>query len=599
MSTLQHKPALPATLPTRILPARQRSRGRAEGVTVRLFAPTVAAVAIVGSWAPGVEIPLERDASGEWRVALPLGNGSYTYRFRTRSRSWFQEGEWVEFADPHARQVVTREDGDWGVLTVRNHIQVVDAYRWRHERAHLPRDRELVIYELHVGDFTGGSGDGSRTGHKGRFTDVIARLPYLKELGVNALELMPVQAVPGDTGWGYTPRHFFAPRPGYGTPSELKKLIDACHGQGMRVVADMVCNHAAVDTPLAQIDHDYWFHHSPPEGQPSYGPKFNVELVDHATGVMPARKFLNEMLLFWVSEYHLDGIRFDATALIDNFDFLGWIGERLKEETDSKPFLLIGEHIPHDPAVVGHRGPMDSAWHDTFYFELTATLRGQELEGRRPFDSDVLLAALDPQREGFWGPRATIQYLENHDHERLAIELASAGVEGEEAQRRAELGATLLLTAVGIPMLYHGQEFAMRRPKTLGESKLDWTLLGSPANRALRERYRALIALRTSMPALQSASFECLALDAERRLLAFRRWASPYHGGGEVIVVANCGDDDAPEWAVPGWPRRGDTWREVFAGAVIKARAEETAMRVTVPRWSARIFVREGSAQDG
>jgi 1,4-alpha-glucan branching enzyme len=598
MTPRQHRPVLPVTLPRLPVPAGRRPRGRAATAALRLFAPTVDAVAVVGSWAPGVETPLARDASGEWRVALPLADGSYTYRFRTRSRSWFQEGQWVEFVDPRARQVVMRDDGEWGVLIMRQRTRVVDAYRWRHERAHLPRDRELVIYELHVGDFSGGPGDTPRTGRKGRFTDVVARLPYLKELGVNALELMPVQAVPGDTGWGYTPRHFFAPRPGYGTPSELKQLIDACHGQGMRVIADMVCNHADVETPLAQIDHDYWFHHRPPAGQPSYGPKFNVELVDPGTGVMPARKFLNEMLLFWVSEYHLDGIRFDATALIDNFDFLGWIGERLKEETDSKPFLLIGEHIPHDPAVVGHRGPMDSAWHDTFYFAVTATLCGRELEGRRPFDPDALLAALDPQREGFWGPRATVQYLENHDHERLARELASAGTEGGEALRRAALGATLLLTAVGIPMLYHGQELAMSTPKTLGASKLDWTLFARPAHRALRERYRALIALRTSTPALQSAFFECLAVDPERRLLAYRRWASQYHGGGEVIVVANCGDADVPNWDVPGWPRR-DTWREVFGAGAIRAGSSETAVRVNVPRWSARIFTRAGPALDG
>lgn len=604
---------LPQRVGTRL---RRPKMVRPSTVPLRLFAPTVEAVSVVGSWALEHETPLERQPDGTWQVALPLADGRYHYRFRTRSRSWFRAGEDIEFVDPCAREIAVREDGEWGVLTIRGGYPVVDAYRWRHEQVRLPRDRGLVVYEMHVGDFSGGPGDrrrrrggkaGKASAARGRFADVRAKLRYLIDLGINAIEVMPVAAGPGGYSWGYTPRHFFAPAPGYGTPTDLKRLVDTCHAHGIRVIADMVCNHADVSTPLAQIDHDYWFHHTPPEGQLAFGPKFNVDWRDPATGVMPARKFLNEMLLYWVNEYHLDGIRFDATALIDNFDFLGWIGERLKEETDGKPFLLIAEHLPHDPAIVGPGGPMDSAWHDTFYFALTATLRGRAFEGCEPFDPSLVLAALEPRREGYWGPRAAINYLENHDHERALTELARAGIDGHEALRREELGATLLLTAVGIPMLYHGQEFGMTAAKTLEESKLDWTLLRQQPNRRLRERYCALIALRKEWPALQSGEFECLRLDAERRMIAFRRWATPQRGGGEIIVVANCGDADVIGWEVPTWPAHG-IWQEVFGDGVIAADAGAGPVRagpvgagpvrVDVARWSARIFRHAGLAMD-
>jgi 1,4-alpha-glucan branching enzyme len=589
---------------------------RPGAVLLRVFAPSVEGMAVVGSWDPGAETPLERQDDNIWQALLPLADGRYTYRLHTRSRSWFQEGKQVKFVDPYAREIERREDGEWGVLTVRRGYPVVDGYRWRHEAERLPRDRELVIYELHVGDFSGGLGDESRfkagtQGHsgepgqpaqpgtapsrKGRFADVIASLPYLKELGVNAVELMPLAAGPNGYSWGYTPRYFYAVNPRYGTPTELNNLVDACHAEGIRVLLDMVANHADVETPLTQIDHDYWFHHSPPEGQPSYGPKFNLEFRDASTGVMPARKFLNEMLMYWATEYHLDGIRFDATAPIDDFDFLGWIGSRLKEESDSKPFLLIGEHLPLNPALVSYSGPLDSAWHDTFYYNITATLRDAEYEGAQPF-TDALLDVLEPGREGYEGPRSAIQYVENHDHDRPLFSLAQVGIQGEEALRRAALGALLLLTAVGIPMLYHGQEFGMAAAKTLDECKLDWRLLDQAPNRALHDRCRAMIELRTHTPALQSGEVEMLACEPERRLLALRRWATEHQGGGELIVVDDCGNVDAQGWEVPNWPA-GGPWSEVGSDAAIAPREGEP-VRVDVPRWSARLFLNEEFVPD-
>ncbi len=194
----------------------------------------------------------------------------------------------------------------------------------------MPSNYELIIYELLVSDFFHGSED-SQQGH---YTNVIEKLDYLCELGINAIELMPVNKAPGDYNWDYIPSYFFAPQPNYGSTKELKQLIDECHARGIGVILDQLYNHSLEESPLLHIERDYWYHHDRyhPDADPQdyWEPECNYDHKDEALSIRPAWEFMGDVIRFWIQEYHIDGIRYDALKELDNFDFLYWMTQEAK-----------------------------------------------------------------------------------------------------------------------------------------------------------------------------------------------------------------------------------------------------------------------------
>src|SRR5215217_9474797 len=166
-----------STRPVEISPATGRH------VEFALFAPLVASVALAGSWSRE-PLPLRRDDGGTWRRRVTLPEGRHQYRFRLPSLSHFLDGQAVDVTDPFAR-LVDEANGDVGIIVVAGGRDVTTAYEWRHDDEPLPQDDELILYELHVGEF------GVKDGNLGTFATVIERLDYLRDLGVNAIELMP------------------------------------------------------------------------------------------------------------------------------------------------------------------------------------------------------------------------------------------------------------------------------------------------------------------------------------------------------------------------------------------------------------------------
>ena len=128
---------------------------------------------------------------------------------------------------------------------------------------------------MHVGDFSGGEDDPYP---RGNYQHVIEKLDYLCELGINAIELMPIKEYPGDYSWGYNPRYFLATESSYGSTEDLKRLIDECHARGIRIIIDGIYNHSEASSPLTQIDHDYWYHHEPRDPDNNWGPEFLRQL---------------------------------------------------------------------------------------------------------------------------------------------------------------------------------------------------------------------------------------------------------------------------------------------------------------------------------
>jgi len=514
----------------------------AEGVEFKLFAPYNEEVALLGGWNDWQPIPMTRGDDGWWRVRVPLQDGDYEYKFKLKSLSYFAEGKLLEVADP--RTVCVSHDAyNNSLITVLNGQPVSTTYEWQHDDAPLPRNDDLILYELHVGDFSGGPGD-DQHGPKGRFQDVIDKLDYLAELGITAVELMPVHECPGDYSWGYNPRYMYAIENSYGTPDDLCRLVDSCHARGIRVILDGVFNHSEGENPLTQIDYTYWYYRENPDPpNVQWGPKFNYDLHDEKLDVWPARQFARDMIFYWIDTFHIDGIRFDATAIINNFDLLHWFKNEIYGHLKGqKPFITIAEHVPQDPAVTGPDGPMDVAWHESFSKQIMCTMVMHPQEGRQPWNMDSIAHVIDARDDGYASPLNTVKYLDNHDQERIMWQLGKYGILDDPAFRRMEMGASLLMTAPGLPMLWMGQEFAESAPRTQEPQPIDWSLLQNDRNKHLHALYVGLGRLRCENPALREDTFEIIHQDSKRMLLAYKRWNDQ---GNEVVVVANLKDDYA------------------------------------------------------
>ncbi len=392
-----------------------------------LFAPTIDKAALIADFSRWQELAMAKDAQGNWRITLELPDGDYAYRFKVLSKSWFNPPEtWVTVTDPKATRVDSRTGN--GLLRVRQGKIVVDEYRWKHDDKPLPANNELIIYELHVADFSGGEADPFQ---RGQFKHVTEKLDYLVDLGVNCLELLPIKEFPGDYAWGYTPQYLFAPENAYGPPEDLKQLIDECHARGIRVIFDGVYNHAHTETPLAQIDHDYWFHHEPKDKSMSWGPQYNYEHYDSGIDVMPARKFIHENITYWVGQYHIDGLRYDAAKQIENFDAMRMMSDAgraaagWKDGHAGKPFINIAEYLPESPDLAGPPDsgkPMDACWQDAFFWRLA---NDAIAEGK--LDLEAVKSVIHPIHRGFGDcTPEVVNYASNHDHLRLMPHMAKS-----------------------------------------------------------------------------------------------------------------------------------------------------------------------------
>lgn len=546
-------------------------------IEFNLFAPYNKGAALIGSFSNWEPIEMEKGDDGYFRTKVELKDGEYQYKFRVQSKSWFfEEDQWVDVTDPYATDIDESTGQDNGVVKIKDGERILDTYVWQHDDKPLPPDHELVIYEMHIADFSGGEDDPNP---RGQYKHAIEKLDYITELGINAIELMPVKEYPGEYSWGYNPRFFFATESSYGSTAELKRFVDECHARGIRVILDGIYNHSEAGSPLTQIDHDFWYHHEPRDPDNNWGPEFNYELYDEKLETYPARKFIGDTVRYWVSEFHLDGIRYDAARQIANYDFMHWIVQEAKNAAGAKPFYNIAEHIPETTSITNIDGPMDGCWHDSFYHCIKEHVCGDK------FDLEQLKDVIDCKRQGFMGATNVVNYLSNHDHDHLMVELGNRQIFDEEAFRRVKLGAALLMTAVGVPLIWMGEEFGEYKPKTPDASKIDWTLLGNDLNRSLFEYFKGLINLRKNNHALYTENIDFIHENPEAKVFAFSRWNDE---GSRVVVVANFSENFLAGYHVPGFPSAG-TWHEWTANYDVEA--GDDGIMTDLGPYEAKVFV--------
>jgi 1,4-alpha-glucan branching enzyme len=546
-------------------------------IEFRLFAPYNQSAILIGSFSDWQDIPMQKSPDGYFQTMVELKDGVYQYKFRVQSKSWFLDADqWVEVTDPYVTDVDGTTAEENAILRVKNGKRVVDTYVWQNDDQPLPADHELVIYEMHVADFSGGEDDPLQ---RGQYKHVIEKLDYLTDLGINAIELMPIKEYPGDYSWGYNPRYFFAPETSYGSTADLKRLIDECHGRGIRIIMDGIYNHSESSSPLTQIDHDYWYHHSPRDPDNNWGPEFNYELYDENLETYPARRFIGDVVRYWIEEYHIDGIRYDAARQIGNYDFMHWIVQETKRVAGAKPFYNVAEHIPETTDITNVDGPMDGCWHDSFYCCILAHLTGET------FDLAGLKDVLDCKRQGFLGATNVVNYLTNHDHNHVLAELGDRQILGEDAFRRSKLGAVLLMTAVGIPLIWMGEEFGEYKYKTPSQAKIDWTLLAGELNQGLLAFYKGLIHLRKHNQALYTENIDFFHENPEAKVIAYTRWNEQ---GSRVVVIINFSDQFLAGYHVPNFPASG-TWHEWTGDYDVES--HEDGLITDLGEYEAKVFV--------
>jgi len=508
------------------------ARDRGDGtVTFALWAPWKKSVHLIGdfnNWNMQAD-PLAVDERGLWWIEKQLGPGTHAYQFVI-------DGE-TTVSDPYARGL------RWAGGSPQPHALVevgAKPYQWGDGGFGIKPLNQLVIYELHVGDFS----------LEGTFEGVIAKLDHLAGLGVDAIELMPIQEFPGDRSWGYNPAYFFTPEASYGSADDLKRLIDAAHQKGIGVILDMVFNHTTGDSPINLLYHYDQNPYFSTDGNPWGFPDFN--LWNDAT-----KRLLHDIQDYWLTDYHIDGFRYDYVEGmrydgIGGMSFIAWAARQ------SKPYAyLIAEDIVADPAAVVRDTEIDASWHWQFTKVLRAQLREGEYQGNQYGDLDALLRVLTFGGDGYADNAQPVNYLESHDEERIMLEvMTNPGIDEAGALRKSMLGAIMLFTAQGVPMLYHGQEFGARAPKTIDVSKIPWEHMASDAGQALYKHYAALAYLRHTQAALQTNNFEPLLIDRERKLLAFHRWAD---NGSDVVVAINLTPES--QHVAIDFPRAG-RWHE-------------------------------------
>jgi 1,4-alpha-glucan branching enzyme len=527
-------------------------------------------------------------SSADWWTYVQLPAGTYDYLFEI--------GNGPMVADPWGRL----QTGTASRFTVGPAGLSADDYAWASTGYQRPAQKDLVIYELNVAEFAGGA-----VGRRGNLQDMIALLPYLDSLGINAVELMPVTDY-GNLGlsgfsWGYDVSSYYAIEPAYGSARDLKMFVDSAHARGIAVILDLVFNHLNDPSPLWQmapnVDINPYFK--------NVGGAYNEDGlaffkdVDHWTP--ETQEHVYGSIKMWIDEFRIDGFRYDYTQGIGwnigdtTKGILGW-ANRIDREYGGTVYQFA-EHLPESPALVYYSG-ISGGWHDSFRDRVfdEARFRNQSLTS---FEDQVLdLGAFSgndtPSQPSRYADRSEpVNYTVSHDEQSLVYEMnVWQSRPLAEALQRDKLYGVLMFTSLGVPMLWQGQETGESRGwandgQKLSYRPMDWTRLGTVEGRAHWYHYRALIWQRRMNPALHSGELRKLyryETGGQKVLVWGLEHAT---SGSSVMVVANLNPTETTITSVP-WIS-GGMWYDIFTQAPFVSPGT-TVPSITVPGYTALVY---------
>ncbi len=436
-------------------------------------------------------------------------------------------------------------------------------YDWEVTDFTPPEVQDLVIYELHIRDFVS-------THHIQTVTDT---LDYLERLGVNAIELMPVNEFEGNDSWGYNPSFYFAFDKYYGTKNQLKAFIDECHSRGIAVLIDMVLNHSYGQSPMVrmyfneetgQVSEDNpWFNISCPHDPWCWGYDFNHEK-------QVVKDFVDRVNAFWLTEYNADGFRFDFTKGFTNTESDGWnydasriaILKRMYDsiKTVKEDAIVIFEHLAEntEEEELAEYGIL--LWGNMNHNYNEATM-GYNTGGK----SDLTNAFYSSRG---WEVPHLVTYMESHDEERLMFKNitwgnAASGYDVTNvytALERIELAATFFFTIPGPKMIWQfgelGFDTSIDDPCRLCPKDPAWDYLGSPSRYKLYNVFATLIDLKLTYDVFETTDINMSVSGAMKRI----------NLSGDEMDVTVIGSFDVIEGDIsPAFQHTG-TWYSYFTG---------------------------------
>lgn len=536
-----------------------------EGTAFRVWAPFASAVYVAGdfnNWSTTAN-PLASENNGYWSVDFPGAEEKQKYRYVIESP--FTSGVWWR-TDPYCKHVLDNEGA--------NGVIVKDQFDWGSNIFDMSPWNELVIYELHVASF-------NRTDkNSGNFSSIIDKLGILKDLGINAIELMPIFGFPGEYSLGYNPAFPFDIESNYGEPRDFKNFVKKAHEFGIAIILDVVYNHFGekeLDYSLRrfdgwkQNDGDGIYFYNDTRVQTSFGPRPDY-------GRSEVRQYIRDNALMWLEEYQIDGLRFDSTVNIRNiygknnepgndipegWSLMQWINNEINSKMPWK--ITIAEDLQNNEWINRNTGAggagFDSQWGSFFYYSIFETVVAPSDSARNMYSiRDAILQRFETDA---W---KRVIYSENHDEVaeinrkvRLPEAIWRGNADSWFARKRSTLAAALVFTSPGIPMIFQGQEF-LEWGNWSDSGTLDWSKKEKFSG--IWDLYQSLIRLRrnwyNNTRGLHGQHVNVHHVNNNDKLIAFHRWDNG-GPGDDVVVIVNMSDRFYDRYSL-GFPRGGTWW---------------------------------------
>ncbi len=470
-----------------------------------------------------------------------------------------------------------------------------NTYTWAVPNYVVGDTKKLTIYELLIRDFT----------TERSIKAVEAKLPYLKSLGVNAIELMPFNEFEGNDSWGYNPAFYFATDKAYGTSEDYKDFIDACHQNGMAVIMDMVLNHSYGQSPMVRMwqsgskiaSNNPYYNVDSPNQVYSWGYDFN-----HESKV--TQNFVDSVNAYWITEYKVDGFRFDFTKGFTNKPGDGWAFDQsridiLKRMTDEirkrkSDAIVILEHLADnsEETILADYGIL--LWGNTNYAACEAAMGwGEEIEGGGK-KGDFSWASYKARS---WNRPSLVAYNESHDEERVAFKTQKWGATPEiislaGAMQRAAAVAVVQFSIPGPKMMWQfgemGYDVELNGNESQGNGRLHpkpphWEYLDVPERAALHDVYVKMIDLRKNNPIFTTGVFTTDLVNNFKVILL-----KDQSSVTQAVIMANLDIADRSKTIAFGTT---GTWTDYFTDATLNVTT--TSQEVTLAGGEYRIYFKQ------
>jgi hypothetical protein len=545
-------------------------------VTLVLHAPYKNYVFATGDftkWVPCDKGYMKRTPDGEryWLEISGLTPGKeYRFQYIVDSSLYIADPYADKVLDPWNDSYITSDtypglisypkDTTTGIVSVLQTAQT--PYSWQTTVFQPPKKSELTIYELLIRDFIA----------KHDFKTLTDTLSYLYHLGINAIELMPVCEFEGNLSWGYNPSFYFAPDKYYGPKNDMKAFVDSCHKRGIAVIMDIVLNHCMGPSPFVQLYLDHygsdqiymktpnpWFNVSSPNNVYKWGADFNHESTW-------TQKLVDRITSYWLTEYKIDGFRFDFTKGFTNTPGDGSSYDPSRIAILERMAHAIWSVNTNAYVILEHFGPNAE--------EMELASYGMLLWGNNNYNycEAAMGYPIDLSPVSWlgrsWSVPNLVSYMESHDEERLMYKTltygdASGGYDTkslETALKRMQLDAFFFLSVPGPKMIWQfgelGYDISIEAGGRTSEKPIKWDYLKELARYKLYKFYRIMNALRKTQPVFETANYSwSLSTTAKRLLLTGT--------DNKVNILGNFGLTGSN--INPGFPETGK-WYEYFSG---------------------------------